>query len=56
MDLNCLPNSIELIKLPYKYNKKIQILPKSLKKIICSNSYRYIKYFENMNIKVETYE
>ncbi len=29
-DLNCLPNSIELIQLPSMYDKKISIIPKNL--------------------------
>ena len=33
-ELNCLPNSVELIILPEKYNKQIKKIPKNIKKII----------------------
>ena len=38
-DLNCLPNSVELLQLPRNYDKYIEKIPTHLTKIICDNSY-----------------
>ena len=53
-ELNCLPNSVELIQLPKKYNLLIVNKPKKLKKIICSNNYIYLKNLK-LNYEVVTY-
>lgn len=46
-ELNCLPDSVEIIQLHKNYNKKISKFPKNLKKIICSVYYPYITDFAN---------
>ena len=40
--LDNLPESVEYIKLPSGYDKKINKFPKNLKKIVCSKEYKYI--------------
>ena len=41
-NLNSLPDSIEFIRLPIRYDKKILVLPKSLKVIQCHHYYKFI--------------
>ena len=53
-ELNCLPKFVEQIQLPKNYNKQIKNLPSKLNKVICSNQYKYIEDFNNLEI--ETYE
>jgi hypothetical protein len=54
-DLNLLPDSIEFICLPFRYQQKIYNFPKSLKLIKCHNSYLYKNDFYNKNISIHTY-
>ncbi len=49
--LNCLPNSIELIELPYQYKLKIDKISNNLKKIKCSKNYEFINDFINIDIE-----
>ena len=49
-ELNCLPNFVESLQLPKKYNKKILNLPKELKEIMCSKDYEYVSNFTNLNM------
>jgi hypothetical protein len=46
-ELNCLPNSLEIIELPMKYDKKILNIPKNLKKIICSSDCKFANNFSS---------
>ena len=49
-ELNCLPNSVEEIVLPNKYNKYIQKIPTQLKKIVCFGFFEkrsFIDYYKN---------
>ena len=52
-ELNCLPNGLSILKLPYEYDKRICSIPCALKKLICSKDYPYIGDFNG--IEVETY-
>jgi hypothetical protein len=54
-DLNLLPVSIEFIALPYYYHKKIYHIPKSLKRIKCSQDYIFINDYKKQHICIETY-
>ena len=47
-ELNCLPYSIECLKLSKLYDKKISNIPKGLKKIVCSKDYKFIDDFNNL--------
>ena len=49
-ELNYLPKFVEQIQLPIQYNKQIKNLPSKLNKVICSNQYKYIKDFNNLNV------
>jgi hypothetical protein len=53
-DLNSLADSIEYIKLPSNYKKKLFCIPKSLKVISCHKKYKYIDDFPK-HIRVETF-
>ncbi len=53
-ELNCLPISVEYLKLNEFYNKKISNIPKGLKKIVCSKNYQFIN--DLTNCVVETFE
>ena len=55
-DLNCLPNSIQEIKLPLGYSKHIVKIPTQLKKITCHEKYIGIDYLKNIGINVSTYK
>jgi hypothetical protein len=44
-ELNCLPKSIEYLKLNTHYNKKIFIIPTNLKTLVCSKDYEFINDF-----------
>jgi hypothetical protein len=46
-ELNCLPKSVEYIKLNYNYNKKIVNIPNELTKIVCYKEYKFIDDFTN---------
>ncbi len=48
-ELNCLPISVEYLKLNSNYNKKIVNIPKGLKKICCSKSYLFIDDFYHLS-------
>ena len=52
-ELNCLSNSIKQIKLPLNYKHEIKQIPSSLKKIICSSSYKYINELKLKKISIE---
>jgi hypothetical protein len=52
-ELNNLVDSIEILELPEKYQKKINYIPKGLKKIKLSRDYKYIDDFKDYD--VETY-
>ena len=54
LELKNLPDSVEYIKLPFDYDKKIVNIPKNLKKIMCSNKYKYIDDFINYEILFES--
>ncbi len=52
-ELNCLPISVEYLKLNEFYNKKILNIPKGLKKIVCFENYPFINDFYNLtNCKI----
>jgi hexokinase len=53
-ELNCLPKSIEIIKLNKLYNKKISNIPKQLKTLVCYEKYNFIDDF-NDKYNVITY-
>jgi hypothetical protein len=42
---NCLPKSIEYIKLNVQYDKKISNIPANLKTLECSKDYKFINDF-----------
>jgi hypothetical protein len=44
-ELNCLPKSIEFIKLNKSYDKKISNIPTNLKILECSKNYKFINDF-----------
>jgi hypothetical protein len=44
-ELNCLPKSIEYLKLNEDYNKKISNIPTNLKTFECSKDYEFINDF-----------
>jgi hypothetical protein len=46
-NLNCLPKSIEYLKLNKNYNKKISNIPANLKTLECSKNYKFISDFIN---------
>jgi hypothetical protein len=46
-NLNCLPKSIEYLKLNKNYNKKISNIPANLKTFECSKNYKFISDFIN---------
>jgi len=48
-----LPNKLEILELPYMYNKQIKNISPKLKKIICSIKYEFIEDF--VGIEVEVY-
>jgi len=48
--LNCLPNNVKKIILPYYYDKKFNKLPSNLKTMKCSKEYQYINDFKNYNV------
>ena len=52
-ELNNLVDTIEILQLPKKYQKKINNIPRGLKKIILSKDYAYIDDFKDYD--VETY-
>ena len=54
-ELNCLPNFVEQIELPYAYAKQIKKFPTQLKKIICCQDYKYIEDFKNFLIETYCY-
>lgn len=54
LNLNNLPNSVEILKLPNQYNDEILKIPLNLKIIHCNKKYKYIKNFKK--IKVLFYE
>jgi len=49
--LNCLPDSVELLELPYYYKLKINKIPKGLKKIKCLYKYKFINNYANVEIE-----
>jgi hypothetical protein len=49
-ELNCLPKSIEYIRLNYNYDKKISNAPTNLKTLECSEDYKFINDFINKYI------
>ena len=53
--LNCLPNGLEYLQLPIKYDKQIQNIPRGLSILVCSKNYPFVNDFSDMEIKVETY-
>jgi hypothetical protein len=53
LDINCLPNSVCEITLPFYYSKEIKKLPLNLKKIFCSEFYKYIDELKLKNINIE---
>ena len=55
-ELNCLPNNIEYLQLPYYYNKEIKKYPKQLKTIKCYKDYKYIDEVNQNGLKIETYD
>ena len=55
INFDVLPNSIETIFLPIKYDKKINKLPKNIKTIECSINYPYLLEF-NKKINICFYE
>ena len=50
-ELNCLPNFIEIIELPYYYMNKILKIPLKLKKLVCHKKYIYINDYNNIDIE-----
>jgi hypothetical protein len=44
-ELNCLPKSVEYIKLNSYYDKKISNIPANLKTLECSKKYKFINDF-----------
>jgi hypothetical protein len=50
-DLNSLADSVRFIKLPKKYNKKLDKVPKSLKVIVCDKDYPFLNDYEQ-HIKI----
>ena len=51
IELNCLPNFLEFLQLPEKYDKKILNLPKELKTIKCSKNYEYLNDFAGYDVE-----
>lgn len=51
--LNCLPDSVEYIKLPLEYKHRISNIPKKLKNVSCSYGYEYIDDFRDLGIKIK---
>jgi len=51
-ELNCLPNRLEILQLPKKYNLQIKNIPLGLKKLICSKDYTYIENFDGIEVEI----
>ncbi len=43
--------TVEYLKLNKSYNKKISNIPKGLKKIVCSENYKFINDFANLIVE-----
>ena len=54
-ELNCLPNNIVYLELPFYYNKEIKKYPKQLKTIKCNKNYKYIDEVKQNGFEVEIY-
>ena len=53
-ELNCLPAQLSILKLPAKYNIRIQLIPSALTKLICSENYPYHQDFANFaSVEIE---
>lgn len=46
-ELNCLPEYLEYLKLPYNYEIKLSKIPKNLKILYCHQKYRWKHNFKN---------
>jgi len=44
---------LSILKLPFKYDVQIQLIPKALTKLICSADYKFIGDFSG--VQIETY-
>lgn len=49
-ELNCLPDSVEIIELDRHYSKPILNKPKNLIQLVCSKDYKYIGDFANFQV------
>ena len=54
-ELNCLPNNLEYLQLPYYYDKEIKKYPKQLKTIKCYKYYKYIDKVKQNGFEIKTY-
>ena len=54
-ELNCLPNNLEYLELPERYDKEIKKYPKQLKTIKCNKDYKYIDEVKQNGFEIETY-
>ena len=54
-ELNCLPDGLSILGLPYNYKHQIKNIPRGLTKLVCSKDYSYQSDFVDIGIEVEIY-
>ena len=54
-ELNCLPDRLSILGLPYNYKHQIKNIPRGLTKLVCSKDYSYQSDFVCIGIEVEIY-